>query len=588
MKIIDKIQQYRAAGRPFYSFEFFPPKTDSGVNNLYSRLDRMAAMEPAFIDVTWGAGGTSTEKSLAISQTAQQYFGLDVMMHLTCTNMRREELYNILKRADAAGLRNILALRGDPPLGKHEWEQVEGGFRYASDLTRFIREEFGDRFGICVGAYPEGHLEASSRADDIQYLKQKVDAGADFIITQLFYDMDEYFGFLDRVRDAGITCPIIPGILPIHNYQRFLRFTDVCQIKVPDSVREALEPIKNDDAAVLAYGIELCAEMCKKLLDNGSPGLHFYTLNLESSAKGVLEKLGLSEDCRTRRAFPWRPSTDIERRGEDVRPIFWSNRPKSYLTRTQQWDDFPNGRWGDSRSPTFGALNDYYMLRRGIGLAANESELRQAYGTPETLADVGKVFANFCKGEINRLPWCELPVQAETTRITQPLVDINEKGFWSINSQPQVNATASDDPDVGWGGRGGYIFQKAYIEFFVSPALWAQLQQRLKNFPSITYHAVNLAGERDYSSGGNGVNAVTWGVFPGKEIVQPTVVDTESFLIWREEAFDLWLTDWRSLYPEGTPSYELLTEIHQSFYLVNLVENDFVGGNVFAVFEGLT
>ncbi len=589
MKIIDKITALALEDRPFYSFEYFPPRTEAGLENLYARLERMARLEPAFVDVTWGAGGSTSEKTLKIATTAERYFGLDIMMHLTCTNMPVAKIDDALERAKDGGITNILALRGDAPKGQDKWEQCEDGFNYAANLTRYIRQRYGPYFGIGVGGYPEGHLEARSKADDVVHLKAKIDEGADFVITQLFYDLDEYFDFIDRCRAAGIDCPIVPGLMPIHNYERFRRFTEFCQTKIPPEVDERLEQIKDDDAAVKVYGIELCIEMCRKLRERGVNGFHFYTLNLESSVTTILDELGWAASAASRRALPWRVSSLDSRRNEDVRPIFWSNRPKSYLARTMDWDDFPNGRWGDARSPSFGDLNDYYLIRRGLGLA---SERRRAlnleqWGTPTIPEEVYEVFARFCRGEIKQLPWCDTPVRGETSHITEELVKMNRQGLLTINSQPQVNGASSTAPDVGWGGAGGFVYQKAYVEFFLAPQQLERLLECLEDFPTLTYYAVNVACEGHSNCPKDHINAVTWGVFPGREIVQPTVVDSTSFLIWKDEAFQLWLDEWASLYEADSAPHRVIREIRDSYYLMNVVENNFIDGDIFRLFERL-
>ena len=421
VKIIDKINDFERQKLPFYSFEFFPPKTQAGLQNLYSRIERMALLEPAFVDITWGTGGKSGETTLDMSHNIQKYFGLDVMMHLTCAEMTPPEVDKVLKQSKEAGLRNILALRGDPPNGK-TWELSENGYNYGSDLTKHIRQNYQDYFGIAVGGYPEGHTESNSKEQCIQHLKAKVAAGADFVVTQLFYDLDEFKDFLKSCRAAGITCPIIPGIMPIHNYQRFYRFVNFCQIKVPSFVNEELEKLKHDDEKVRNFGVEFCVDMCRQLLNEGILGFHFYTLNLETSVAQVLAKLDISRDCRSRRSLPWRASTAPDRREETVRPIFWSNRPKSYIARTDDWDDFPNGRWGDSRSPTYQALNEYYLLhKKGMGVQQNEKKLLE-WGAPESIDDISAVFTKYCLGEINNLPWCDEPVQEETSVINQELM----------------------------------------------------------------------------------------------------------------------------------------------------------------------
>lgn len=290
MKVIDKISNAKEG--PFWSFEYFPPKTEDGVKNLYKRLGRMSHLSPLFIDVTWGAGGTTSELTLEISCSAQEKFGMETMMHLTCTNMPAEKLHNALVTAKAAGIQNILALRGDPPHGTTTWEKCESGFEHAADLVHYIRREFGDHFGICVAGYPEGHVDCPDLKSDLLYLKEKVDAGADLIITQLFYDVDLFLDFVKKARAIGITCPIIPGIMPIQNYSAFRRMTSFCKTKIPKQIEDRLELIKNDEDQVKAYGVELGIEMCKRILAAGIPGIHFYTLNLDASVKNIIEGLG--------------------------------------------------------------------------------------------------------------------------------------------------------------------------------------------------------------------------------------------------------------------------------------------------------
>ncbi len=581
MRILDRINGYKKIGKPFFSFEYFPPKTESGLHNLYSRLDRMAGLEPCFIDITWGAGGSTAETSLTLSKDAQTYFGLNVMMHLTCIGMSEEKLRSALDQARDSGIRDIMALRGDSPRGDRG---TEPSFIESSiDLIRWIKKNYGNTFGIAVGGYPEGHPEAKSKDDCVSFLKKKVDAGADFVVTQLFFDLEEYRLFLARCAKVGITCPIIPGILPIISFDRFQKFTEFTGIKVPPAIHAALDPIRTDDEKVRNYGVELCSTMCKELLSLGAPGLHFYTLNLESSVTETLQKMDLLDDCRTRRSMPWRASKVDGRKDEDVRPIFWSNRPKSYLARTMTWDDFPNGRWGSSFSPTFGSLNDYYIFRRGHDPAVRENRLK-LWGSPKSEKEVADAFANFCLGKINFLPWCEMPVQIETSRIVSDLVTLNQNGYLTINSQPQVNAAPSDSPDVGWGGPGGFIYQKAYVEFFTSKENLLALLERVKETPSISIHAISAAGDSHSTLDDQAVSAVTWGVFPGREIIQPTVVDSKSFKIWKDEAFDLWLDEWRALYAKDSESWNLISRIHGDYFLVNVVENDFVNGDIYKLF----
>ncbi len=581
MKISEKIANYKAQGKTFYSFEFFPPKTDFGLDNLYSRIDRMASLQPAYIDITWGAGGSTSNKTLEMCKTIQKYFGLEVMMHLTCTNMQVSSIKKVLIEAEKNDLSNILALRGDPPEGSSSWEQHEDGFRHSVDLVRYIRKEFGDHFCLGVGGYPECHHEQSDLDADISFLKEKVEAGADIVVTQLFYDIDKFLFFRDKCIKAGIKVPIIPGIMPIHNYARFLKFTQFCQVSVPGSVTAQLEPIKYDDSSVINYGIDQASGMCQKLIENGVPGIHFYTLNLENSVSAILKSLGLVSSQGIIKELPWRQSTSGGRKtSEDVRPIYWSNRPVSYLTRTEIWDDFPNGRWGDIKSPTFGELNQYHAIRAGSKSDKIRAKRKKIWGEPKSIKDITDVFVSFCKGKINSLPWCEMPLAQESKQISDDLLNLNEMGFFTINSQPKINGLPSEDAEVGWGGPGGRIYQKAYLEFFTSKDKLDSLLKSIGSKENISYEAINISGDLITNLPENNAMAVTWGVFPNKEIIQPTIVDTRSFLIWKDEAFSLWMNDWASIYEPKSGSYRLIKEIYDTYYLVNIVDNDYVDGDL--------
>tara|TARA_Y100001960_G_scaffold33863_1_gene30449 strand:- start:57 stop:1112 length:1056 start_codon:yes stop_codon:yes gene_type:complete len=339
--------------------------------------------------------------------------------------------------------------------------------------------------------------------------------------------------------------------MPIHNYARFIKFTQFCKVNIPSSVSKELESIKNDDSSVIEYGIEQASKMCEQLINEGAPGLHFYTLNLEYSVTEILSSIGLASRNESDRKLPWRQSSDSERKlSEDVRPIFWSNRPVSYLTRTETWDDFPNGRWGDITSPTFGELNQYHAIRAGSQSDKIKARRRKLWGKPKSINEISKVFISFCEGKITSLPWCEIPLAIESKKILNDLVALNKAGYFTINSQPKVNGLPSEDPNFGWGAKGGRVFQKAYLEFFTSKDNLNRLIDKLKTLDDISYQAINVNGDIVSNLSEQNVNAVTWGVFPGQEILQPTIVDARSFLIWKDEAFGLWINDWASIYNE--------------------------------------
>lgn len=274
MHIKDKLAEQEATGRPGFSFEFFPPKTAQGVQNLYDRMDRMHALGPTFIDITWGAGGRLSDLTCEMVSVAQSVYGLETCMHLTCTDMPRERVDNALQAAFMAGCTNILALRGDPPREKESWEAAEGGFRYSKDLVKYIREKYGNHFDIGVGGYPEGTDDNSDVDLLVDHLKEKVDAGSSFVITQMFYDTDNFAAWLKKCRDKGITVPIIPGIMPIQTYAAFIRRSNWTKVRIPPDWLEALEPIKNDDAAVRNIGKSLIADMCRRLFAIGINHLH--------------------------------------------------------------------------------------------------------------------------------------------------------------------------------------------------------------------------------------------------------------------------------------------------------------------------
>ena len=566
MHISKKLAAAQEAGKPVFSFEFFPPKTEQGVQNLYERMDRMHDLGPAFVDVTWGAGGRLSTLTCEMVNVAQSVYGLETCMHLTCTDMERHKVDDALREAYQAGCTNILALRGDPPREKEKWEAVEGGFRYAKDLVEYIKGQYGDHFDIGVAGYPEGCDSEEDAEVLMEHLKQKVDAGGTFVVTQMFYDVDNFIDWVHKARAAGITVPIVPGIMPIQTHGAFLRRANFSNCVIPEAWTRALEPVKNDDAAVRNVGKGLVADMCRRILDAGIPFLHFYTMNLAQSTRMVLEELGLAsgDGPPASRSLPWRQSLGRNRRDEDVRPIFWKHRHQSYVARTQDWDEFPNGRWGDARSPAFGHLDEY-----SIGLKGPNKKYVELWGRPRTLREVADIFVRFLRKEVASLPWSESGLSAEADGIKADLLALNRRGFLTVNSQPAVDGAASADPVFGWGPPHGYCYQKAYLELLVPPALVDALVRRIEARPTLSYYAVNQDGDLRTNAHSDGPNAVTWGVFPGKEIVQPTIVEMISFLAWKDEAFRLG-SDWARCHPAESPTRRVVDGIMTRWYLVNI------------------
>ena len=282
----------RAAGRPVLSLEFFPTKTEEGERTLFEKtIPAMLAMRPDFCSVTYGAGGSTRDKTVGIVDRIQREHRLPAMMHLTCVNSTREELGSVLAEARARDVRNILALRGDPP-GGGDFVKTEGGFEYSRELVAFVREQGG--FSIGTAGFPEGHIACTSgKKQDWQYLAEKVQAGADFVLTQLFFDNADFYEFYDHmVGKLGVTVPIIPGIMPILSAGQTKRFVAMCGAKLPATFLQRLEELGDDDAAVTAYGIEYATEQCASLLEYGVAGLHFYTLNKAHSIVQIARNLG--------------------------------------------------------------------------------------------------------------------------------------------------------------------------------------------------------------------------------------------------------------------------------------------------------
>jgi len=283
-----------ARRRPVISFEFFPPKTDEGDRNLLEKhIPALFQAKPDFCSVTYGAGGSTREKTLMIVDRIQRQHGLTALAHLTCVNHTREQVRELLGQIRGLGCRNILALRGDPPDGG-EFRPTPGGFEFASQLVKIIRET-GD-FSIGVAGFPEGHLACKEgKHADWRHLQEKVDAGADFVLTQLFFDNADYFEFRDFLADRlGIRVPLVPGIIPILSAAQITKFTRLCGAKIPTTLRTQLDQVGHDEDAAVELGVAYATRQCEELLQAGAPGLHFYTLNKSHSTVQILKNLGLA------------------------------------------------------------------------------------------------------------------------------------------------------------------------------------------------------------------------------------------------------------------------------------------------------
>jgi len=284
-----RIAELFKRNEPVFSFEFFPPKTEEGVEKLYDTIGLLAELEPAFVSITYGAGGTTRRLTMELATRIKEQTGLEVMAHLTCVNQSRDELEATIGHMVDHGIENVLALRGDPPKGSTEFVAVEGGFSNANHLIEFIRE----KFDVCIGAacYPEGHVENPSKEDDLNRLKSKVDAGAEFLVSQLFFESSLYSEFAARARAVGISVPIMPGLMPVTNVHQVQKFSATIGAAIPERLLQRLERYKSDDQAITALGIEWSLEQARDLLKNGAPGVHFYTLNRSLSTRVVCRAL---------------------------------------------------------------------------------------------------------------------------------------------------------------------------------------------------------------------------------------------------------------------------------------------------------
>ncbi|KAI9037039.1 methylenetetrahydrofolate reductase (NAD(P)H) MET12 [Aspergillus affinis] len=672
-KITDKIAALPPDAN-YFSLEFFPPKTQMGFANLQARLERMAqALRPLFVTVTWGAGGSTATRSLELAEICQRQLQLTTCLHLTCTNMSRALVDHALEEAKVLGIRNILALRGDPPRSEeynmHGEDDSNKDFMFAVDLVRYIRQQHGDYFCIGVAAYPEGH-PADSFQDvqdperDLPYLVEKTKAGADFIMTQLTYDIDAYTKFENRLRShesgAFKTIPIVPGLMPIHSYKILTRVTKLSHVKIPPHILSKLEAAKHDDDAVKRIGVDIISNIVDGMRDIATPaprGFHFYTLNLEKTVSFILERCDLippfSEysdalvdggslsalDSSSYVAPNGAPIRSLTRRrassinslphnrvivdrvqtpggsskdstsheapatsagmpamAPDRNTTLQISEGLGALGREATWDDFPNGRWGDARSPAFGEIDGY-----GPSLHVQPAIAHRIWGHPASREDISTLFRRHVSGDLYIVPWSEGGAEeggnglnAETETIRPELLQlIDKKGWWTLASQPAVNGIRSSDPVFGWGPPGeGFVFQKPFVEFFCPSADYHKVLKPALNrhgHEKLAWFAANVHGDFETSLPGPtsdadplemnpaNVNAVTWGVFRGKEIVTPTIIEEVSFRAWGDEAFRIW-DEWRRIYPRDSAAGKFLDDTKNDVWLVCVVGQDFGAG----------
>jgi methylenetetrahydrofolate reductase (NADPH) len=289
---IDRILEDR---RPVFSFEFFPPKTDEGMEQLKQTLHDLKEDDPAYVSVTYGAIGTTRDRTVEITKWIKQDLGVEAMAHLSCVGEPVERLREILDQMRDAGIENVLALRGDAPRGETEWKPHPGGLKYSTELAKLITDNYD--FAVGAACFPEVHPEAPDMASDLKFLKEKTRAGVGFLITQLFYDNALYFEFVEEARNAGVNVPIIPGIMPVTNFSQIKRITEMCGATIPDAFEHELAARADDPNALTELGVAYATLQCAELLSRGAPGIHFYTLNRSPATRAILAAL--------RGARPW-------------------------------------------------------------------------------------------------------------------------------------------------------------------------------------------------------------------------------------------------------------------------------------------
>ena len=299
MKVTDILRFARERGEPVFSFEFFPPRTDEGERQLFLTVEALRPLGPGFVSVTYGAGGSERARTVDLVKRLKRDIEVEPVAHVTCVGSPRDEVARVLDDVAAAGIQNVLLLRGDPPRGENSFAPHPDGFAHASDLVTFVRSR-PERWRFCVGAaaYPEGHPETRDLARDLANLKTKVDAGVDFLVTQLFFENSHYFRFVERARAAGISLPVMPGVMPFTSVDQIERFTAMCGASIPPPLQAALEVRRSDPEASLQFGVAYASLQAADLLRRGAPGIHFYTLNRSPSSRAILAAL--------RASTPWR------------------------------------------------------------------------------------------------------------------------------------------------------------------------------------------------------------------------------------------------------------------------------------------
>lgn len=556
MKLCELSKQERQ-----FSVEFFPPSTDAGFNNLIARAQRLHAMGARFVSVTWGAGGTSAERSVKLAQHLSKALGskVPIVLHLTCTNMSKKVLDETLAAIAPldSGIDNILALRGDKPRSDYS---TKSDFMWAIDLIRYIKQEYKDRFCIGAAGYPEGFTDSPTHIpdlnNDIEFLADKIEAGAEFVMTQMFYDASKYLGYEKRVREHPRLGPkiaderLFPGIMPLVSYRTFVRSAELSHASIPIAVLQSIKKLDvHDDEKVKEYGVQMMSKLVTELLSSGVHSFHFFSLNLEKCLTAILEKTGLAAKSI-----------------EEVNSA--PDAPKSPDSRANDWDEFTNGRYTDPSSAAFGEIDGYGPVVHGaIGNQPNPK-----WGELKRVEDISKLFVRHITNELPVFPFGDQALSAETALIQEELIELNLSGMWTISSQPACNGCPSTDRIAGWGPPNGLIYQESYIEFLLDIDVWTKLLPKVRANEQIAYYAAPELGEVESNCDKLARNVVTWGVWDASR-VDTTIIAYESFKVWRDEVFGV-IRAWQQLYSQQSDSFDLLDDVANNRVLVAIIYKD--------------
>lgn len=656
VKIADAIREANENKRHFIGLEFVAPTTKAGIVTLYDRIERMSSLDPLFCGITWDETGDTADTSIEVASTCQSLLSVNYQVNITGFFSSPADVLRWLSILKAKGIHNLLLTRGSmstnrihsfndggnartmPSACENTKEKDDGvdghhggtasscfisAFPHAVDLIRFVRKHFRDYFGIAVVAFPEslkydaaepGANTTCSGGDpesEFSFLRDKVDAGADYIITNYIFDCAVFQAFCHQCRKRGIRCPILPSVLPLFQL-RHMRSFGVLGLGGAAELASLMESSKDNEGGLKKSVVTFYQKLMKQLLECECGGVYVFTMNMDTSTIAILKGI----EVTTHRALPWRLSENEERRRQEtVRPVHWSSRVTSYMVRTAQWKQFQSEKWNTiassnhSSALSLGETAGYHarlLLRSRAKRCTQFLAIQGITDVQRALTELCRIFVSFLDG-YGTLPWAD-ELSGETAYVNEHILKpLNARGLFTINSQPPVNGTPSSHKVVGWGPGDGYIYQKGYVEFFCALSAAQTIFTTLEKHPSLQYMAMNRYGKLvrarwhvedevemtgasavspnasassntgdssptsqpcHVSMFGSGVTAVTWGVFPGREIIQPTIVSVDSFRVWVGEAFDLWEAPFPS---NDIPA--VVRYIQSELVLISVVDN---------------